>query len=597
MRNKKATLIFAIFLLFVLYSIVHLLLFPGGKNFTDEWLYSYPPKRGNIVDSKGKPLATDNYVFKAYLDLKFLKSVLSKSQDEQKDEVLRQLRILRDNFAVETPTSSILNYHNRFLFLGEFKEKDEIIDRVPPGFLPFVSIEVTTKRSKTFEYSLNTILGSVIDGKGVGGVESFFNEKLEGKKVGKIAVAMARFPRMIPILKEIIPPVNGENVTLSIDYDMQRMLYLEILRKVAETMADAGGAIIMETKTGKIKAMVTTRDWNANTMGIIEPGSSIKPLIYAIALETKAATEDFEHHCTGKIKPIKNLDIYIGDSKAHGDVDFREALIVSCNTATVKIAELLKQKIGEKGMYEWLEKFGFGKKTGIEISGEIEGLFRNYKRWSSIDFAEISIGQGIGVTPVQLIAAVNTIFNGGIYVRPSVIKDSKKVEKRILSRKVAYEIRSILKEVVERGTGELAKVPGVKLAGKTGTAQKAQEGMYDKKSYYSIFIGAFPADDPKYTILVYIDNPKSGEYLGGEVAAPVFANIVRDLLKMKEPSPLIIYKGVVPNLIGLSLKDILYIKEHFGFDIKIHGTGVVAIQKPEPGSLNPNLIEVWLKEP
>jgi len=597
MKNKKALLIYSIFSLFLAYSIIHLILFPGEKNFSSIWRYAFPPKRGSITDSNGKTLAADDYEYKAYLDIRFLRTVLKTSNQERYEEISRKVAILLRNFDLETQAASILNSGDSFLFLGSFKEKDEIVRRIPPGFLPFISINITTKRFKTSEYSLGSLIGTVVDGKGVGGVEGFCDEKLRGKKDGEIIVAMSRFPRMAPIIKRIIPPIDGNNIALSIDYDIQSMVYLEILRKVVETSADAGGAIVMETKTGKIKAMVTTRNWNNNIMGIIEPGSSIKPIVYAVALETQTATEGFEHHCTGKIKPVEDLNIYIGDVRSHGDVDFKKALIVSCNTATVKIAELLKEKIGEKGMYEWLKKFGFGTKTGIEIAGEVGGLFRDYKKWSAIDFAEISIGQGIGVTPLQLIAALNTIFNNGVYVKPSVIKDSEKVEKRILSERVADEIRDILKDVVEVGTGELAKVPGVKIAGKTGTAQKARAGGYNKKSYYSIFIGSFPADNPKYTILVYIDNPKMGEYLGGEVAAPVFANIVRNIIKMKKTAPLVVYRDVVPDLRGLSLKDVLYIKKHFGFDVKIHGTGIVSTQKPEPGSLNTRHIEVWLKEP
>ncbi len=597
MKNKKALLIYTVFFLFVIYSVVHLVLFPGERNFSSEWRYVFPPKRGFISDSNGKILAADDYEYRAYLDIGFLRTVLRNSNQERYEDITRKVSILLKNFDLETPEASVLNSNSRFLFLGSFKEKDEIVRRIPPGFLPFISIDITTKRFKTPEYSLGSLIGTVVDGKGVSGVERFYDEKLKGKKDGEIIVTMARFPRMTPIVKKIIPPVDGDNIMLSIDYDIQKMVYYEVLHEVAKRKADAGGAIVMETKTGKIKAMVTTRSWNNNIMGIIEPGSSIKPIIYAIALETQTATESFEHHCTGRIKPVKNLNIYIGDVRAHGDVNFKKALVVSCNTATVKIAKLLKEKIGEKGIYEWLKKFGFGAKTGIEMAGEIEGLFRDYKKWSAIDFAEISIGQGMGVTPVQLISAVNVIFNEGIYVKPSIVNDSFEVKKRILSKKVALEIRDILVEVVEKGTGELAKVPGIKIAGKTGTAQKANVGGYNKKSYYSIFIGAFPANDPKYTILVYIDNPKAGEYLGGEVAAPVFARIVKDIIEMKEPSPLVLYKDVVPNLIGLSLKDVLYIKNHFGFNIKIHGTGIVFMQKPKPGSLNTKHIEVWLKEP
>ncbi len=554
-----------------------------------EWVYILPPSRGKIFDKEGRVLASDKYIYEAYLDVDYF---LQSSEEEDR----KYLDDLLESFGLTEKASEVLNGEIRFLLLGRSENKDSILAKIPPPLVKFVSINLRSIRMRVKNCSVPGITGSVMDGKGTGGVEEFLDDKLKGKKAGRIVVEYRGVLNLQPVVKRYNKPVNGDDIRLSIDYNLQRIAYQILLKAVKHHHAESGNVIVMETRTGKIRAMVTTKSWNDNVLGVIEPGSSIKPIIYAIALETNAATPGFSHNCTGWIKPVDSLDIIIGDVKAHGQVDFRKALAESCNTATVKIAKLLKKKIGEEGIYNWLTRFGLGKKTGIEIADESEGILRKPEEWSAIDFAEVSIGQGIGTTPIQLIASVNTVLNNGIYVKPTILEDSTPVSRRIISESVADFIRDIMIDVVEKGTGELAKVPGLKIAGKTGTAQKAIGGIYVKK-YHSIFIGAFPASDPKYTILVHINDPKGEEYLGGDVAAPVFADIVRHILGLSQEKPLIVYRGVMPDLKGLSLKDVKQIADMLGVKVILHGNGVVIRQLPAPGTLNPKTIEVWLQIP
>ena len=559
-NDKRKRLIFYAFVFFLLLALLRIGTFkiPEGSFNASEKL---PKKRGTVYDRYLRILASDVYVYDAYLDLRFLRTL--------HDTPPLSLSTLLENFSVNRKSSEVFYGHENFLFLGRFYDRDEIYRRVPPNLMKFISVHITTERKRIKDPPTSFIVGRVVDGKGISGIEKYMDE----------------------VLKE------SKDVTTSLDLDLQRRIWGILKKYVQIFKAKAAGFILMETMSGKIRAMVTTRNWNDTIMGIIEPGSSIKPVVYSIALETGSATQNFHHNCTGKIKPVKDLNLYIRDIRPHGEVDMKKALVVSCNTATVKIAQKIVKKIGKEGYYKWLKKFGFGEKTGVEISGEIGGILRSPERWSKIDFAEISIGQGIGVTPLQLLRALNVVFSGGFLIRPTVLENSTQSSKRIISEKTADFIKKALRDVVRYGTGELARVIGMDIMGKTGTAQKPPLSSKEKK-YYSIFVGSFNLRGVQYSAIVYFDEPSSGKYLGGEVAAPVFAKIVTFLSNSQKEKPLVINDKVVPNLLGLSLKDLLYISSMTKFKIKIHGSGVVYTQCPKSGTISSeNEIEVWLKSP
>ncbi len=594
-RNRFVVIAFGIFLVIGFWKI---LTAPVPGNVGREWVYDIPPRRGGIYDRSGRSLAGDVYVYKGYIDLNFLRESLKFYEKVGNDEKVLSIKLalkrLAENLGLPFDVDEVLSSNMGFLYLGEAKSRSEILSMVSRDLLPYLSVNLQTKRLRVMCCSIPQIVGTVIDGSGQGGVEGYLDQYLRGVRDGKLILRIVKLLKIQPSLERSIPPVDGKDVRLSLDMWYQRMAYDVLKRAVKRWNAEGGNVIIMETKTGKIRAMVTTRNWNDNVLGYIEPGSSIKPVIYSIALETGSVDLDFHHTCTGSIKPVDWLNIRIRDIEAHGEVNLEKALVVSCNTATVKIASLMKEKLGVSGMYLWLRKFGFGGKTGIEIEGESKGVLRTPDKWSAIDFAEVAIGQGIGVTPVQLISALNVIFNDGVYVKPTLLENAETKSKRIISRETAEIIGRFLVEVVEEGTGKKAQVPGITVAGKTGTAQKAVGGVY--KEYHSIFIGTFPADDPEYTILVHIDSPK-GEYLGGEVAAPIFAELVERILKHGDEKPLSLTPGVIPDLRGLSLKDVLYISEILKFDVVFKGAGLVVRQEPKPGSAHVSTVTVWLDQP
>ncbi len=576
--------IFIIFIIFLGLAFIGLITTPSSILRRNVWSYSIPPARGSILDESGRNCATDILFYTAYLDVSYLKKHLTSHLRTALSDLLK-------NFNLSKSVDDVLK--RKIVKLGESEERDDILRKIPVDLFPFVNIALEYKRSKVNEFGVGAIVGAVVDGKGRYGVEGYFDDVLRGKKEGKLRIKVYGTFRIQPKVMEYIPPVNGKDVKISIDLDLQREVYKELLNHVKKHNAACGHVIVMESKTGKIRAMVTTSTWNDMIMGYIEPGSSIKPVVYAIALETKSITPDMTHNCVGWIKPVENLKYVIRDVEAHGLVDVEKGIVKSCNSMTVMVSRAIRNHIGEDGFYQWLKKFGFGKKTGIELDGEISGVLREPSKWSVIDFAEIAIGQGIGVTPIQLIGALNVFANDGYYVKPTILENSEVERRLVISSKTARFIKNAMKKVVEEGTGRMARVQGISIAGKTGTAQKAVEGRYTNH-YHSIFVGFFPSDDPKYTILVHIDDPKD-EYLGGEVAAPLFSKIVK-ILTFKKTCKIKITKGVMPDLRGLSLKDALLILKSMGVtNIEYKGEGVIVDQSPPPGSFEIKEVKLILQ--
>lgn len=539
------------------------------------WNLRIPAMRGKILDTNGRFCAVDEIYYVAYLDVRFLRSHYS-------DRLSPQLSLLLRNFNLSLTAEEVLKGSSSFVKLAQEKSRDSIVLKIPTSLMPYVSIEMKTSRKQVKEYGLDKVLGKVIDDRGVGGIEEKLDDLLSKKADGKLLLRYQGFVTLSPKIEKIIKPVDGQDVRLTIDIDFQRICYEEIQKAVEQNKAVAGGVIMMETKTGKIRAMVTTRDWNDTILGYFEPGSAIKPIVYSIALENGVIHLDDIFNCLGSIKPVQELDVTVRDLEAHGSVDVTRALAVSCNTATILIAQKIKDQLGIYQYYEWLRKFGLGEKTGVEIAGEISGVLRKPQQWSKIDFAMISIGHGIGTPALQFLAAFNTIANNGEYVFPRIVESDETKKRRVISEKTADDVSKILHQVVQDGTGIRAQVPGLNVAGKTGTAQKIAFG---EGKYYSIFVGFFPYEDPKYTMIVYIDEPSTDKYLAGEVAAPVFSSIVKRLKELYKENVIRYPKGIIPDLRGMSLRDALIILNDIGVkDIDVKGSGVVVKQYPEAGS-------------
>lgn len=556
-----------------------------------------PALRGSIYDSKGRLLASDSIIYEAWLDLGYLRLATS---SDQKERVLRNIE-LSFGIPYERLDENLQTTKN-FLLLGTTPTNDEMQRKITPITKRYISLEMQRERLSFSEYGLDRILGKLDKG-GVplNGIELSYNEQLSGKEDGLIRRTLTSTVRE--------EPRNGSDVYLSVDIDIQKMVYEELLSTVEKNMADGGVALLVESKTGKIIAYAGTYDWDVGLMGIFEPGSTIKPLIYSLALQSGSITETMTFNCDGKIQPVSGLDIIIRDTEGerHGIQTFREGIINSCNVASVQVGGRILNTLGKEEMYRQLNNIGFGRLSGVDLPGETPGILPEAKDWSLISPYQFPIGQGLGVNIFQMVKALNVFPAGGQFLTPifarairsddGLVNIPKKVDGTLFSSQLVSTMLPILESVVIEGTGTMAKVDGVRIAGKTGTAQKAGPGGYNEETYFSMFFGFFPVENPTYTLYIMIDTPKAGAYYGGFVAAPMFASVVRNLYGIGVEKE--VYEGVyswkMPDLSGYSLLDVKEVAEIYGIDkIVVHGSGEVINQYPDAGQPLLNTMEVWL---
>ena len=345
------------------------------------------------------------------------------------------------------------------------------------------------------------------------------------------------------------------SLVLTLDKSLQYLAEREIENAVKDFAAQRGFAIIANPKTGEILALAQYPNFNPNYFentaasvrrnriltDIFEPGSTFKTFLLAAALDEKVITPESRFFCeNGKIV-IRGRKI--GEAQGHkwAYLSAQDILKFSSNIGALKIA----QKLGIKKYYQKIRDFGFGEPTGVGLSGEAGGLIRPLKSWTDLDLATAAFGQGLSVTPLQLVSAFSAIANDGIYMEPYIVKEimDRKGEKiysaepkelrQVISKETASKMKDLLARVSEKGgTGFSARLPYFDIAVKTGTAQKPNpHGRGYVNEYISSFIGFFPKDDPMYTILVYVDEPQKAHY-SSQVAAPVFKKIAQSMVRL-----------------------------------------------------------------
>ena len=276
---------------------------------------------------------------------------------------------------------------------------------------------------------------------------------------------------------------------------------------------------------------------------LFEPGSTIKPLIMASALQENKVFLGEKFFCGGSIVVYNHR---VRDIKSHGQETLEDVLINSCNVGTIQIA----QRLGEETLYRYLKNFGIGEPSDIGLNGEEIGLLRKPRSWSALSIGAIPIGQELLVTPIQLLRSISTVANHGVLMKVRLVKkitdeNGKTVSEilpapiqRVVDEETANLVLSMMQKVVDQGTGKKANLPGYRIAGKTGTGQKiGPDGQYAINFFYSSFIGFFPVPEPRFGILVVLDEAQ-GEYYGGDIAAPVFQNIAQNIIH---------YAGLMPE--------------------------------------------------
>ncbi len=565
-----------------------------------------PPNRGNIYDKKGRLLASDSVNFLASLDTSYLRRNLS---DEEAEDAFHDVA---SDFDLEFNAiyNDFLNNKN-FINLGVSNNKELLESKINNSYKKFVAINIVYERNSIKEYGLYKIIGGVTKDEfnrsvGVNGIEKEYDDLLKGKESGRL------YSKYSGIYKR--NPVNGDDIYISIDLELQELVYKEIEKVIEFNNAVGGSAILYESKTGRVLSEVSIDsrfDWNVGLQGIFEPGSSIKPLIYALALESKSITPDSTFLSVKKIKPVPTLDYYIHntDGEQFGVINYQEAVIHSCNVSTVQVAQKILDNIGSEGFYNELVELGLGRKTGVDLPYENGGLLYDPKKWSLVSPYNFVIGQGINVNLFQISRALNSFAADGKLFRPSfliayeengeIIDIKPEVERVLFSEETIDLMTPVLESVVATGTGTMAKVDSISIGGKTGTAQKPGVTGYNYEDYYSIFWGFFPSENPEYSLYIMIDNPQNGVYFGGLVAAPAFKNIVEGIydLEIEEQCFDGFYKWEVPDFKGYSLHDVYEICNLYSFEnLIVHGEGIVVAQKPDPGSMPLDTIELWLEK-
>jgi cell division protein FtsI (penicillin-binding protein 3) len=557
--------------------------------------YTLLPKRGRIYDINKKELAINIDTQSIYVNAKDIKD----------PEVFSKKLSGYLNLPQKTIVDKI-NTRKSFVWIKRLVEPNIIAKIKRDNFKELGFIEEPKR-----VYPNGTLVGQVIgftniDSKGIEGIEFKYDELLTGEP-GKINEKKdARGRKIISTPYFLEPSISGYDLVLTIDSQIQHIVEKELREGVENAKADRGMALLMNPETGSILAMASYPFFNPNSYKdfssdtrrnlpiwfSFEPGSTLKVFILASAMGENKVNAQTKFDCENGRRRVGPA--IIRDVHPYGVLTVAQILEKSSNICASKIGETL----GRDKLYDRLSSFGFGRQTGIDLSGESSGMMTKSNRWGPVELATISFGQGIAVTSIQIAAALSAIANGGYLVKPYIVEqvispDGKEVTKNkpeALSKVILYstaeKITEMMEKVVESGTGKRAAISGYNVAGKTGTAQipNPKTGGYYGNRYMSSFVGFGPTDNPKVTLVVVVENPKNGSY-GGTVAAPIFKGIVEKVLFYLGVPPRTEFVGtkVMPDLHGKSAREILVWSENEGVEVRIKGTGYVTSQEPKAG--------------
>lgn len=521
-----------------------------------ERIVTIEPKRGTIFDRMGRELAVSLEVDSVY--------GVPSEIDNPRVLALQLARILReDPRALEKRLAGDKHFVwlSRKVAPGKVEQVKEI------GSSKEIGIRPETRRFYPKKALAGPVLGFTgMDNSGLEGIERAYDVALRGVSgwalAEKDAVGRTVFFGGPGFQYKL--PKPGHDIILTIDEVIQHITEKELDAVLASSHAKGGVCLVMNPHTGEVLALSVRAsssggpafnpnepqrskpgEWrNRAVTDVFEPGSIFKPIIASAALEEKLVHPLERFDCSaGKIQVA---DRVISDAHHNGVLTFTDVIAESSNVGTIKVA----LRVGRERFAKYITAFGFGKKTGVDIPGEIPGLLRDYRLWSGVSIGSIAIGQEIGVTPMQMAAAYCAFANGGMLMKPYLVseivdqegKEGKKFMPQPAGRAITEEtcakVSKILQRVVETGTGQKAKPAGYTAAGKTGTAQKIdlKTGKYSKEAYVSSFVGFVPARAPKLVIVVMVDTPE-GVIYGGSVAAPVFRAVAEQSLAYLQVTP------------------------------------------------------------
>ena len=488
-----------------------------------------PGARGTIVDRDGVPLA---------LTRERVKVSIAPGEIADRDEAVQTLQAVldlpvRDARRLTDPDRRWTVVRGRYA---------PVVREALSG-IRGIYLERELERFYPYGALARGILGTVLDGAGLGGIEQRYEEVLRGMPGREVAARDHRGQEISGEVVRTAEPVAGGTVRLTLDMDLQEIAHQALTEALEETGARGGDLLVTDPNTGEVLALVSVMDGQPAALSAInapyEPGSTLKPFTVAGLLSNGLATlEDSVETAEGSWTVSGRT---VSDTHVSGDMTMGDALRVSSNVGVSKAAEALSA--GQQ--YENLRDFGFGVETGVDLPGEVGGTLQRPDRWSKQSAVSLSIGYEIGVTPLQMALAYGALANGGVLMQPRVVSEVSdaggvvlerqrpKEVRRVIPEAVARELGTVLEGVVEDGTATAARLETFRVAGKTGTSRVSAGGSYVAGRYYASFVGFFPADDPQLVVFVKLDSPE-GTYYGGTTAAPVTRAMMEGALAARQ---------------------------------------------------------------
>ena len=612
--NKRIKILFLFLLLpfcFVFLKIIYIQVFDYQKlNRLAKDLWSrnleIEADRGKILDRNGEVLADNltttslvlvpNQIKEKKRATKEISSILGISYDEMKKHVYKKTSIERVH-----PEGRRLSF--------------EIADKIQKLQLEGVYLIKESKRFYPYHDLLSHTLGYVgIDNQGLSGLELQYDDYLKGKN-GAIQYFSDAHGSKIQLADVYVAPTSGLNINLTIDISIQKSLEREMNNIVDMFQPDMALAIVVNPKTGEILGISSTPDFDPNQYqkysssvlsrnlpiwASYEPGSTFKVVTMATAIE-EGVVDIFHDHFydSGKVN-VDGSVLKCWKAGGHGDQTFLEVLQNSCNPGFVKLGQML----GKERLFSYIRKFGFGEKTGIDLNGEGSGILFSLDRVGNVELATSAFGQGVSVTPIQQVMAVSAVVNGGYLLKPYIVKNindqantiifenQPKLRRTVIRKETSSIMRTALENVVAKGGGKSAYIEGYRVGGKTGTAQKSENGHYLVNNYIMSFMAVVPSNNPEAVLYLAIDNPKNTTMLSSYTTTPIARRVLLDIIdslkierqndeipKDLEWNDKITFE--VPNVIGKTVEEAKKIL--FNFEIITEGEGnMVAEQSPKP---------------
>jgi len=610
----------------------------------------FTSKRGDILDRHLEPLAVT-------VRADSLVAQPTAGNIKRPKEMARQLAAITG--VEESALLEKLTSKKGFVYLAR-KLSPEQVGRVKALELPGLGFHPDGKRVYPGRETAGHLLGFVgLDNQGLSGIEYRYEELLRGRKK-RLHLLMDARRQGFEIVSLDGKEADGNTLVLTIDRALQFIAEEVLQETVEQARALNGSALIMDPNTGEILALASYPFFNPNTYGrydeevrrnraileIYEPGSTFKIITLSAVLNEQLSRPDEVIDCrVGTLRLAGK--VYREAKRSYEDLTFNQILAKSSNVGTIKLG----LRLGNERLYNYIERFGFGEKTGVELPGEQSGILRPPSQWSKISIGALSIGQEIGVTPLQMVRAISTFANGGYLVEPQLVRrilkptgerlDEREIRrKRILNDRTIAQMRDGLAMVVDDGTGRYARLQGYSSAGKTGTAQKFINGHYSHDKFVASYVGFAPVDNTRLAAIVVINEPR-GQYYGGTVAGPAFAKIMerallhlnveqdrplplippetdgghlmaeasaseeelprdklestmRELTGTGEPgepagAALVVTTGwfAVPDFGGMNLRQVVRLCTRLGLTPKVSGSGTAIGQRPDPGSMVP----------